>query len=294
MNVAGYSNAIFNIPYSRNPFFTGRSSVLNSLHKTLNKKRPTTPLQSQAICGLGGVGKTQTAIEYAYRYCDKYKAILWIKADSHLALSAGFLEIARLLGLQEKDAESHEDIIRAVKLWLENNNDWLVIFDNADDIELLKLFWPHRAKGHILLTSRAQIFDTLGIMNPVEIKVLPPNEALQFLLKRTSNQRCGSTEKISARNLTKELGYLPLALEQAGAFIRVNRARFQDYLTSYRELHLELLKDSQPLIGDYQKTVLTTWAINFEKVLGGLGPASSQRILESRQYTPRTYPKGSA
>src|SRR5262249_51188060 len=93
---------IFSIPYPRNPFFTGREGVLAQLRETLASSSATALTQSQAICGLGGIGKTQTAVEYAYRYRDSYNAIFWVKAETNTALKTDFVEIAALLNLSLK------------------------------------------------------------------------------------------------------------------------------------------------------------------------------------------------
>lgn len=253
-----------NLPFERNPFFTGREKILKDLHGAFTKNSASA--QTQAISGLGGLGKSQTAIEYAYRYRDDYTYVFWVRADSHLALSTGFVEVARLLNLPEKDAQSPDDAARAVKLWLEREPGWLLIFDNADDPELLRGFRPRNARGHVLLTSRAQVFDALGIARPVELEAMLPEEALKFFFTRTGRDDTNAAESAAAAQLAEELGYLPLALEQAGAYITAKKARFQDYLASYRKRRLELLQESGPVAGGYKESVVTTWAINFQEV----------------------------
>lgn len=257
-----FAASLTNLPFERNPFFTGREQILKSLHEAFSKKSPGST--TQAISGLGGLGKTQTAIEYAYRHRDDYKAVFWMRADTQLALSTGFVEIARLLDLPEKDAQNPDDAVRAVIGWLEENSGWLLIFDNADTPEMLKGFRPRN--GHVLLTSRAQVFDTLGVAKPFEIDVMFPEDALKFLFTRTGRDHDNAAEKNAAAQIAEVLGYLPLALEQAGAFITAKKARFQDYLSSYRKRHLELLKESRPVTGDYPESVATTWALNFGEV----------------------------
>jgi predicted ATP-dependent serine protease len=119
------------MPFSRNPFFTGRDEVLSHLHTALaaTSKAALTPLQ--AISGLGGIGKTQTAIEYAYRYRDDYQHVLWVRAETHETLVADLIAIAELLNLPEKSRQDQRITIKAVKRWLETHSEWLLIFDNA-------------------------------------------------------------------------------------------------------------------------------------------------------------------
>lgn len=282
-----FAAPLTNLPFERNPFFTGRDKILKDLHSAFTKNSATS--QTQAISGLGGLGKTQTAIEYAYRHRDEYTYVFWVRADSHLALNTGFVEIARLLDLPEKDAQSPDDAVRAVSRWLENNSGWLLIFDNADTPELLKGFRPHNAKGHVLLTSRAQVFDTLGIIKPLEIEAMLPEEALKFLFTRTGRDDDNAAERDAASQLAEELGYLPLALEQAGAFITAKKARFQDYLASYRKRRLKLLKEARPIAGDYPESVATTWAINFQEV-EKVSEAASDLLRTSAFLSPDRIP----
>ena len=175
----------WNVPYERNPFFTGREAVLQTLHQQLHQDRAVALSQIQAISGLGGIGKTQTAVEYAYRYRADYDAIFWVRADTELELSSGFVEIAQLLNLPQKDAPKQDDVVQAVKLWLSRNSNWLLIFDNADQPALVQPFKPIDPQGHILITSRAQDFQDLGIARPVEMEMLEPEEALAFLWGRS-------------------------------------------------------------------------------------------------------------
>src|SRR6266699_7089598 len=100
-------------------------------------------------------GKTQTAVEYAYRYREEYQFILWVQANTAETLLANFVALARLLNLPEKDAREQQITVQALKQWLETHNGWLLIFDNADDLSMLQDYPPVENTGHILLTTRA-------------------------------------------------------------------------------------------------------------------------------------------
>lgn len=279
-----FATSLTNLPFERNPFFTGREKLLNDLHAAFAGGGKT-----QAISGLGGLGKTQTAIEYAYRHRGDYQAIFWVRADSQLALSTGFVEIARLLNLPEKDAQNPDDAARAVRAWLESNPGWLLICDNADQPELVKEFRPRNAQGHTLLTSRAQVFDALGIAKPFEIDVMSREEAVKFLFTRTGRDDDNAVESDAATQVAEELGRLPLALEQAGAFITAKKARFKDYLVSYRKRKLALLNEMRPVTGDYPESVATTWSINFGEV-EKVSAASSDLLRVSAFLSPDNIP----
>ncbi len=262
---APLSSKPWNVPYDRNAFFTGREDVLQTLHEQLNQDKAAALSQIQVISGLGGIGKTQTAVEYAYRYRHDYQAILWVRAETDEELRTGFVEIAQVLDLPLKDEKNLNDTIQAVKLWLAKHSGWLLIFDNADRPELLKPFLPKPSLGHILLTSRAQTFDTLGITKPVSLTKMPADEAVTFLSNRTGRD-LDSLEETAATTLAQNLGYLPLALEQAGAYILTQQISFQGYLKSYQKHRLNLLQKSGPIAGNYPESIATTWSLNFREV----------------------------
>src|SRR5215469_10925358 len=133
---------IWNIPYPKNPFFTGRKKLLDSLAASLRANQPRVLAQPLAISGLGGVGKTQIAIEYAYRYCSDYQAVLWAQADTRAMLISSFVSIAELLNLPEKGAPDQAIIITAVMRWMTTHIDWLLVLDNSDDLGMVKEFIP--------------------------------------------------------------------------------------------------------------------------------------------------------
>lgn len=266
---------MLNVPH-RNRFFTGRKDVLERLRATLDRAGTAAIGQVQAISGLGGIGKTQTALEYAYRYADKYSHILWVRAETESELAAGYAQLARQLNLVT--AEAQDDQIRhAVRAWLEDHDRWLVLFDNADTPRLLLPFLPRQSRGHILLTSRARVFDEVGILQPQRMPLLPPAEAMAFLLDRTGRKDADQGERAAAAELGETLGYLPLALEQAGAYMLALDVSFEAYLKSYRRNPWKKLK--QPLkMGSYPETVAAV--------------TRSSRSIHASARSERYQPKG--
>ncbi len=253
------------VPYGRNPYFTGREEVLTTLHQQLYEGRTAAISQTQAISGLGGIGKTQTAVEYAYRYRDDYRHVFWIRAGTELELTNSYVAIAQALNLPLKDTENQDETVQYVRLWLSREAGWLLIFDNADHPERVQPFLPREITGHILVTSRAQDLQDLGIVRPLEMTTLNPEEAITFLLTRTGRTDAASPPAQVAE-LAAELGYLPLALEQAAAYIVTNRVSFGDYLTSYRKQRLKRLEKAKPKLGQYPESIATTWALNLKEV----------------------------
>jgi len=326
------------VPLERNTCFTGRETVLARLRAGLCREGRAGISQVQAIAGLGGVGKTQTALEYAYRYfyevpeAERYQAVFWLRVDTEQALQSGFQEIATALKLPQAEAQEPEIIIQAVQAWLADHDGWLLVLDNADDPSFVGPYLPRQGRGHVLITSRVPDLQSLGVIRPLALDALDPDEARDFLLKRTARAGgpqtpnaggfdpnsatvdgegdsepgttgvpptsnlstpqiwgAGGPELTAAATLAAELGYLPLALEQAGAFIVTTDARFQDYLTSYRRRRLELLNQGAPMMGAYRDPVATTWNLNFAAVEAE-SPAAADLLRASAFLHPDSIP----
>jgi Tfp pilus assembly protein PilF len=260
--VKASTSPLLNAP-PRNGVFTGRESILSDLRADLVQRG------RQALFGLGGVGKTQIAAEYAYRHQEDYTAVLWTFAQTEQSVRGGFAALATLLDLPEKESAEQSQVVEAVQRWLEQNTGWLLVLDNADDPAMVRQFLPQQGKGHALLTSRAHTFQALGIFAPREVNVLSPAEAREFLLRRTGKDPATKSPETEA--LAKELGYLPLALEQAAAYVTENETSFARYLDAFQKQRLKVLEKAPPAVGNeareqQKRTVATTWALNFADV----------------------------
>jgi tetratricopeptide (TPR) repeat protein len=277
----------WNVPFRRNRYFTGREAILTQLEAALASDTPAALYQ--AIAGLGGVGKTQTAVEHAYRHRDQCRAVLWVRADTKTSLISGYRELAEVLSLPEKVARDSTEVVAAVRRWLGRELGYLLILDNADDPELVEDFLPPDPKGHVLLTSRAHTIDVPGVRQPIELRVLLPDEALEFLGKRTGREvPLDPAEQDAARTLAGELGYLPLALEQAAAYMKEHDEEFSVYLAAYRTLQLKLLDKIDPT-SKYPKTVRTTWKRSFDAV-AETSPAAIALLRLSAFFAPDAIP----
>ncbi|AKB27678.1 hypothetical protein MSSIT_0959 [Methanosarcina siciliae T4/M] len=258
--------AISNVPYSRNLRFTGREEKLKQIREALLADNTVAVSQPVAVCGLGGIGKTQTAVEYTYRYRTEYEFIFWVKADSEDSIISDYVGIAKLLNLPVKNDSDLNNIVSAVLNWFRTHENWLLVIDNADDISFVKRYLPPDPKEHILLTARLRVFDALDITKSVDMEAMSPEEAKSFLLKRTVRANLNQSELEALDKLVNELGYLPLALEQAGAFIHANNSSFKDYLASYNIRGLKLLEKSPIDKSKYPESISTTWLMNFDEV----------------------------
>jgi hypothetical protein len=124
---------VWMVPYARNPFFTGREDLLTQLQAHFQQQQAMALSQPQAMSGLGGIGKTQMAVEYAHRHAKEYEAVLWVRAETQENLVSGYVEMAQELELRERDEQEQAIVVQAVKRWLTTTErSWLLILDNAD------------------------------------------------------------------------------------------------------------------------------------------------------------------
>ncbi|KAK2589955.1 hypothetical protein QQS21_012367 [Conoideocrella luteorostrata] len=146
-----------NIPYPRNPKFVGRTKIMQKMESCLAMDTGEDSDQASfALHGIGGVGKTQIALQYIYDHLNDYPAIFWVAADSHVKLSQSYVAAAKQLQIEPPDSTRDPDtIVRLFKSWLgECHGRWIMVFDNADNLEVLKDFWPPSKTGSIVITSR--------------------------------------------------------------------------------------------------------------------------------------------
>ncbi len=242
----------------RNKNFTGREDLLLKLRAGV--ATDVTAVVPHALHGLGGVGKTQVAIEYAYRYQSEYDVVWWISADQAVLVRSSLAALAPHLSLPPATATGIEEAATAVlnALRLGNPYDrWLLIFDNADQPEDINDIVP-RGPGHVLITSRNHRWQS--VVDTVLVDVFSRAESVTFLNKRVSN----AISELDAVQLAQELGDLPLALEQAGALQAETGMSVDEYLRLLKEQTSELLAESKP--SEYPVSMTAAWKLSVSKL----------------------------
>lgn len=275
---------IFMVTAARNRNFFGRQDVLSAIDEALFSPTDTVSYgdaeaRTFAICGPGGMGKTQVAAEFAHTRRERFDAVFWMHADSSLKLRDEFSRLAIALGLvaeDSADARDHAITRDLVKGWLanpiksispsddvvgsDNQATWLLIFDNVDDADALEDFWPIDGPGCVLFTSRDSLAknSTYLANTGVDLQPLGAGEAAAFLEKLTKKK--GDSSGIHAR-----LGGLPLAITQMASIIIRRDLTYAEFVECYDEVsgHDELFQEryDKHQSSSYKETIWSVWAL---------------------------------
>jgi tetratricopeptide (TPR) repeat protein len=262
----GRRPTIFHVP-PRNPNFTGQGKLLQALRHHLAAAAASAVVQAGAIHGLGGVGKTQLAIEYAHRHAADYDLVWWIPAEQPVAIAGKLAALARRLELRE--LPSLDEQVTVLFDELAQRDRWLLVYDNAEDPSDLDALRPPAGGGHVLVTSRNPAWGGIGAS--VRLDVLPRDEAVMFL-----RQRLGRDDPLLAA-LAEALGDLPLALEQAAAYLGETHTPPSEYLELLGDRARELFALGRPT--NSQQTIATTWTVSFDRVRHQALPAKDLLTL---------------
>ncbi|GGK87496.1 hypothetical protein Ppa06_52070 [Planomonospora parontospora subsp. parontospora] len=239
----------------RNRNFTGREELLTRLRRGISTVTAVVP-QPQALQGLGGVGKTHLAIEYAWRYRSHYDLVWWIPADQRVLVPSALAMMAPHLGLPSAATTGVEEAAEAVRRALQSGEPyrrWLLIFDNAEDPARIEEFIP-LGPGHVLITSRNP--DWEDRFETLQVDVFEREESVEFLRRRLRREISDQ----DASRLAEKLGDLPLALEQAGALQYETGMSVDEYIEQLEEQAGRLLGANKA--SGYPLSMTAAWQVS--------------------------------
>jgi tetratricopeptide (TPR) repeat protein len=280
-----------NLPFlSLGDLLKGRDEELQHLIVNLTSSTQATAI-TQAIHGLGGIGKTRLAVEYAWRSGERYEVALFVIADSPENLQSGLAGLAHV-GLPDFSFPQiyvQGELVAAVLRWFNGHQRWLLILDNIDTeeaAEAAKEILPQLGNGHVLLTSRRREWPTAVRKQP--IGELTHEEATQFLLQRTKGERMSAADDAKqAGRLAEILDGLPLALDQAASFIGHHQVSFTSYLEDWEKEQEHILEWFNDAVMDYPASVAATW----QKTFNQLSPKAAAILRLTAFLAPEPIPE---
>lgn len=262
--------SVNDIPYMRNGFFTDREDILSALYEYFTVHRAFVQMRVQALYGLDGVGKTQIAVEYAYRHRSHYRTIIWLDAESG-SLVNGIRDLAERCGFSEQDCADDVHLYAAFRRWLRQQESWLLVLDGLDALPLLNKFLPFESSGHVLVTTLGQAAGYLA--HPVLVTEMAEEDAATFLLRRarlideqTRDAGISQPTHGQAIAIVREVGGLTLALDQAGAYIEETHCGLVVYLRRYIRRRAELLARRGQQAHTHPDSVQLALSLVFAKV----------------------------
>ncbi|KAI5786969.1 hypothetical protein DFH27DRAFT_574567 [Peziza echinospora] len=285
------------LEYPRNSHFTGRNSILDNIHEHMSKNKGT--YKMIVLHGGGGMGKTQLALEYVYRHHKEYSSVFWVNATNEQTANLGYSTIlkkiilhcvkstptqdystiGRDLGIpgqvssegKLKEDVTPQEIVSAVMNWFSDaeNELWLLVLDNVDDLSFdISKFIPRSPHGALLATSRRPDFAQRGI--GVNIREMQEDDAVSLLLASAGFGQALSViseeDTEEAKAIVIDLGYWPLAVQQAGAYMAINQISLNAYRKKYNsELQTHILSNRWAQ-GEYDYSVFATLEISFNAI----------------------------
>lgn len=241
-------NLTWDVPHPRNPHFTGRSPVFESIDDVIEERFPV------ALVGMPGVGKTQIATEFAFRNRRRYDHVWWAAASEAAGVVSYYHRMAEGLGVGSP-GERFESSWPALKRWLQEHDRWLLVFDSAAPPDLLTQYLPPLDGGHLLVTSLYRTWDRAARV--IDVETFSPDESFEFLTRRT-------TSEVANSEVASELGHLPLAMEQAAAYIQAVGLSPAAYLKRMKTDLVPLLDAEAPMT--YPRPLASTIDLSLEEV----------------------------
>lgn len=241
----------------RNPDFVGREELLEQLRRRLMEPGEATAVLPEALHGMGGVGKSQTVVEYIYRHASEYDIVWWIPSEHTSGIRSSFVDLARRLGIKASSAETAvPTVIEALRSGMPDRR-WILVFDNAEDPAVVRQFLP-KGLGHVVVTSRNSEWGTVA--RTVEVDLFTRAESKELLRRRGG----GNISDDDANLLADALGDLPLAVEQAASWRAQTGMPVDEYVGLLKENSAELLKAGGT--SEYELPVAAAWNVPLNRL----------------------------
>ncbi|CAM5700153.1 hypothetical protein SAFG77S_01213 [Streptomyces afghaniensis] len=278
---------LVNVPL-RNTSFVGRQALLGAVEEQLGAQ-DTAAVLPHALHGLGGVGKSQLALEYIYTHQHDYKVICWIPAERESLILAALAQLAAQLGVAPTGQDSLgapaantavPAVLEALRTGAPYDN-WLLVFDNAEDVEAVRAYFPTNGPGKVIVTSRNRAWERVA--TPLPVNVFERQESIELLQKRSPDLTAEDADR-----LAEALGDLPLAVEQAGSWRAVTGMQVDEYLDLLAQRSPEILElDPNP---DYPVSVAAAWDISLERIKEN-NPGARQLLDICASMAPEPIPR---
>ncbi|KAF2837026.1 FabD/lysophospholipase-like protein [Patellaria atrata CBS 101060] len=244
------------------PIFTGRKTVLGTMDNFfVPRTGGSFPRREFLLYGLGGAGKTQTALQFAQVYGERFERVFWIDASSTATTEQSYKEIGIENGLG--------DTIEGVLRWLSNlKQEWLLLLDNCESNKDLERLSPRGENGNIIYTSRNP---SIGHLLPPEavlrIDEMESSDSVTLLLRAARLNESGVNSRRLATRIVEELGFLPLAIDLAGASIHMGESSLEDYIHTFHNHRKEMLKNPRYKgVSEANQAVYATWDISYAAI----------------------------
>ena len=279
------SNQYFHVPFDSNKNYVDRTQVTHLLEKKLSPyDNECGSAKRVVLFGVGGSGKTEIAVHFAQRQRHSYKAVFWVNGVDEIHMNTGYRDICRIIGKVVGDSAYKSTW--EVQDWLSFHKGWLLIFDNVDDdiaINALRQFLNVGMEGDVLITSRNPT--TKAYWDGVEVSDVETHEAINLLYNITGRQELG--EEVVREKLLRDLGPLPLAVDQASSYILATEMSLQEYHSLFQTEKSRLLSHFPSTLYNQEsrETVMTTWGLSFQK-LQSMHPEAAILMLILSNFSP--------
>lgn len=290
--------ATHNLP-PHNPDFVGREAALDAIQTALAAPDEQPLVVTQAITGLGGVGKTQTALAFAHRQLADRDLVWWLNAETPAKLAADYAAMAGPLGIAE--AADEAALNRDIRNRLQSSDGWLLVFDNVEVRDAIRTYLPASGGGRVLITSRRT--DWHGLARTLPLDVMSEPEALRLLTGQDDpSSSLAPADLAEAKALAENLGYLPLALAQARAFMTERGYGLAAYRKLFAERLVEVMArgadgldptidaSADPDARRRQRAVAATWDISIEAA-AATAPGARELLQLLAFFAPDPLPR---